>query len=230
MLTREQIAELIRQPEGPLLERKTDGVKPQEIRQTVGAFANTVSEPDEAVLFIGVRDDGRIEGCKDVDRVQKTVREVCDSQCYPAIKYRVVILTEHNNVVAVIVPPSTNRPHFTGVAYVRRGSESVAAPAEVFDELVHSRISKVARLLAFKKQHTIFRVIGLGHKLGETRRLDDVNYREVMQQCKVAECDPHYVRFQRIDGDGRRFSEPLDNISITYNEEKWCPEIIVKGH
>jgi hypothetical protein len=229
VLTRNQIAELIRQPEGPLIERKPSGVNAREIRQTVVAFANTVSEPDEAVLFIGVRDDGQIGGCGDPDSVQKTVRDVCDNQCYPAVRYRVEILPEHRNVVAVIIPPSANPPHFSGVSYVRRGSESVAATAEVFDELVHSRNSKVARLLAFKRQHTIFRVIGLGHRLGETRRVSDTNYREAMEQCKVAECDAHYVRFQRIDGDQRRFSEPLENITISYNEEKWCPEIVVRG-
>jgi hypothetical protein len=228
-LTRSQIAQMIEQPEGPLVERKPSRVNAREIRQTVVAFANTVSGGDEALLFIGVRDDGVIEGCDDTDAMQKTVRDVCDKQCYPAIAFRIEILPEHKNVVAVVIPPSENRPHFAGPAYVRRGSESVSASNDVFDELIHSRNSKAAALLEYKKRHTILRVIGLGHRLGEARLAVDNHHRELMQ-CKVSECNAQYVRFERIDGDGRRFSEPLENITITYNEEKWCPELIVKGY
>lgn len=227
-LTRSQIAQMIAQPEGPLIERKPPRVNTREIRQTVVAFANTVSGEDEAVLFVGVRDDGLIEGCKDTDAMQKTVRDVCDNQCYPAIAFRIEILPEHKNVIAVVIPASQNRPHFAGPAYLRRGSESVSASDEVFNELVHSRNSKAAMLLEYKKRHTNFRVIGLGQRLSEARLATNNRYRE-FAQCKVLECNAQYARFERCDGTGGRFSAPLENVTITYNEEKWCPELIIKG-
>lgn len=217
-LTRSEIAHMIGQPEGPLVERKPPRVNAREIRQTVVAFANTVSGSDEAVLFIGVRDDGTVEGCGDTDAMQKTVRDVCDRQCYPAIAFRIEIFSEHRNVIAVVIPPSQNRPHFAGTAYVRRGSESVAAPDEVFNELVHSRNSKAGMLLEYKKRHTICRVIGLGYGLDE------------VMQCKVFECNAQYVRLDRIDGTRGMFSAPLENITIRRDEEKWCPEITVRAH
>jgi len=230
MLTRSQIVEMIEQPEGPLLERKPSRVNARDIRQTVVAFANSVSGTDEAVLLIGIGDRGVVHGCADLeaDAIQKSVRDVCDKQCYPAIAFRIEVLAERQNVVAVIIPPSENRPHFAGQAYVRRGSESVAASEEVFNELVYSRNSKAAMLLEFKKRHTKVRLVGLSHKLGETQSVMDGHYRESME-CNVLECNGQYVRFQRIGYDSRYLSEPLDHITITYNEEKWCPELIVRG-
>src|SRR3569832_2424665 len=193
-LTRSQIAQMIAQPEGPLIERKPPRVNTREIRQTVVAFANTVSGEDEAVLFVGVRDDGLIEGCKDTDAMQKTVRDVCDNQCYPAIAFRIEILPEHKNV----------------------------------NEHEQTRNTKTAKQHKNKKQHTNIRVIGLGQRLSEARLATNNRYRE-FAQCKVLECNAQYARFERCDGTGGRFSAPLENVTITYNEEKWCPELIIKG-
>jgi hypothetical protein len=231
MLTRSQIVQMIEQPEGPLLERKPSRVNAREIRQTVVAFANSVSGTDEAVLLIGIGDRGVVHGCTDAeaDAMQKSVRDVCEKQCYPAIAFRIEILSERQNVVAVIIPPSDNRPHFAGQAYVRRGSESVAASDDVFNELIYSRNSKAAMLLEYKKHHTTVRLIGVRHKLGETQPVMDGHYRESME-CKVLECNGQYARFQRIGYDSRYLSEPLDHITISYNEEKWCPELTVGGY
>ena len=231
MLTRSQIIPMIEQPEGPLLERKPSRVNAREIRQTVVAFANSVSGTDEAVLLIGIGDRGVVHGCTnaEADAIQKSVRDVCEKQCYPAIAFRVEVLSERQNVVAVVIPPSGNRPHFAGQAYVRRGSESVAASDEVFNELVYSRNSKAGMLLEYKKRHMMLRVTGLGNRPSDFRFEADNRQREFMQ-CKVFECNAQYVRFERIDGTGGRFSAPLENITITHNEEKWCPELIVRGY
>ncbi len=46
-------------------------------------------------------------------------------------------------VLAVLIPPSRSRPHFSGPAYVRRGSQTIEASAAMMDELVAARIDKV---------------------------------------------------------------------------------------
>lgn len=228
MLTRSEIVSRIEHPEGPLLERKPSGVNARDVRQTVVAFANSVAAPDEAVLFIGVRDDGLIEGCADTDKIQKMIRDVCDKQCYPPVAFRIEIIQEKQNVVVVIIPPSDKRPHFTGPAYIRRGSESVAASAEIFDELIHSRNSKAAKLLDFKNKRTQVRAVGLGHRLGETRLSADSHHREAAD-CWILDCTAQFVRLEKV-GSQLRFSEPIENVTITYDEEKWCPVLVIKGY
>ena len=228
MLTRSEVVSRIENPEGPLLERKPSGVGAREVRRTVVAFANSVIAPDEAVLFIGVRDDGLVEGCADTDKTQKMIRDVCDKQCYPPIAFRIEIIPERQNVVAVIIPPSDKRPHFTGQAFVRRGSESVAASAEIFDELIYSRNSKAAKLIEFKNKRTQVRAIGLGHRLGETRLSADSHHREAAD-CWVLDCNAQSVRLEKA-GSQVRFSEPLENITLSYDEEKWCPVLVIKGY
>jgi|SRR5665213_313538 len=48
-------------------------------------------------------------------------------------------------------------------------------------------------------------------------------------ECRVMDCDAHSARFYRMS-DQWRFSYPLGLVSISYDEERWCPLIIVKGY
>jgi len=137
-----------------------------------------------------------------------------------------VIATDDGAVVAVTVPASQNRPHFSGPAFVRRGSESVAASEQQFNELIYSRDSKAATLLSLKDQIVI--LIGLGHKLGSTRRDVTRDYREG-GEARILDCNALTVRFQLI-ASGIYITEPLDHIIITYNEEKHKPMLVVSGH
>lgn len=228
MITRQQILEMLGDSEGPLLERKPARVNLREIRQTVCAFANSLTEGQEAVLFIGMRDDGGIEGCQDTDSLQKSIRDACEKHCYPPIAYRVEVLHERQNVVAVVIPASDRRPHFSGPAYVRRGSESVAASPEMFDELIWSHNDKAAVLLSYKRQHQKVQVVGVGHRLGSTKRLGDSHYVEAAE-CLVTDCNAQFVKLQKIASQVN-FSEPLEHINISYDEEKWCPKIVVTGY
>lgn len=87
------------------------------------------------------------------------------------------------------------------LAHVRRGSESVAASAEFFDELVHSRNSKTTVIAKLKGQ--IVWVLSLQHKLGEAMRIPDSAYRDA--ECCVAIVNPNTVRL-RILGSDRKES------------------------
>ncbi len=101
--------------EDNFVERKPKTVKNAEIRQTVVAFANSVPEGREALLFIGIRDDGTIEGVDNTDAMQKAIREACERQCYPPIKYTAEVVSDGGrDVVAIRIPPSQDRPHFAG--------------------------------------------------------------------------------------------------------------------
>ncbi len=55
-MTPDELLRMIGNHEDAFVERKPDSVATSELRQTVGAFANTVPEGRAAVLFIGIHD------------------------------------------------------------------------------------------------------------------------------------------------------------------------------
>lgn len=213
--------------EDSFVERKPAGVNASEIRQTIVAFANGVPPDNSGVLFIGVQNDGKIQGIKNPDKLQKTVREQCERVCYPAIIFTSEVLTyDGNAILAVVVPHSKNRPHFSGPAFVRRGSESVAASSELFDELIASRNDKVAAVL--RMRGSPITVICLQHKLGSTERISDQRYR-TRSECTIQSCNTHTVRMSDL-GSGSNITEPLELVTVSYDEGRYRPMLVIKGY
>jgi hypothetical protein len=147
MMTTQELLDRLANHEDNFVERKPKNVNRREIRKTVVAFANSVPEGRTGVLFIGVRDDGRIEGVDSTER-QSEIDDICERDCYPPVKgvRMEAIRKEGRDVIAVVIPESRDKPHFSGQAYVRRGSKSVAASKEMFEDLITSR-TDVGRLL-----------------------------------------------------------------------------------
>lgn len=58
----EQLLARMKNPEDNLTERKLATFKPEELRRTIVAFANTVGESETGVLFVGVEDSGKLVG------------------------------------------------------------------------------------------------------------------------------------------------------------------------
>jgi hypothetical protein len=212
--------------EDNFVERKPDGANSGEIRQTIVAFANTVPPGAVGILFLGVHNDGRIQGVENPDKLQKTVREQCERVCYPPIAFTAEVLeAEGKAVVAVVVPSSTNRPHFSGPAFIRRGSESVTASPELFEELIASRNDKVAAILRMRGAPVT--VICVQHKLGSTEHVSDQRYR-TRSDCVIESCDSHIVRMRDIGSD-RRVTEPLEIVRVSYDEERYRPMLVIQG-
>src|SRR5438270_3560686 len=129
-------------------ERKENIKGTDDIRKTLVAFANSVPDGDEAVLFVGVADDGNITGVENPEKTQNSISKTASEWCYPPIKHTVrVIGANGKRVIAVMVQASHNKPHFAGPAFIRSGSQSKKASEEVFNQLVASRISKARPLL-----------------------------------------------------------------------------------
>lgn len=216
----------LRAHEDNLVERKPGTVNAAEIRQTVVAFANSVRAPSTGVLFIGVANDGEPRGVDNPDKTQKTVREQCEKVCYPPISFATNVLeVDGKAIVAVTIPESTNRPHFSGPAYHRRGSESVIASAELFDELIQRRTSKVNTILEMRSLPIT--VICKQHRLGSTKHVADTNYRATAE-CMIETCDVHRVRM-KVLASGEYVSEPLENVSISHDEKRHRPMLIVSS-
>lgn len=188
-MTNEEIKRRLLDVEDGWTERKPQGVGGDDVRRALVAFANSVPDGEEAILFIGVADDGTPIGVDNPDNTQKNVRRWADS-CYPAISHTSkVIESDGVHIVAVIVRPDHNRPHFAGPAYVRVGSESRKASESEFDQLIASRISKARPLLEAKLK-------------GELVSVSQWHFgnRSSPQDCTVIECTPVLAVFQPNSG------------------------------
>src|SRR5260370_13467206 len=129
--------------EGSLVERKPDNFKDREARKVIVAFANSTPEGQEAVLFIGLHDKtGEALGVSSPDKLQLTYVRVLN-ECYPSITYQMHPLEfDGRTVVAIVVPASSRKPHFSGGAYVREGASCKQASDELFKELLLSQTDK----------------------------------------------------------------------------------------
>lgn len=226
MMNKDDLLKLITNHEDNFVERKQEGVRDSELRQTVCAFANSVPEGRVGVLFIGIHDKtGDVVGVGNPDQLQKRIRDASQGDCYPPIEYMSEVLTVGDKaVIAVVVPPSGTKPHFTGPAYVRVGSESPKASQQQFDELILSRIDKAGAIL--KHKNDVFTVLGIGYKLGSNKPLSDAGYRE-MRECRIEACTAHLVTLQDI-ARGDRFAEPLEHVTVGYDHEKYRPMLMIR--
>jgi len=203
-------------------ERKPEGAGNADLKKTLVAFANSVPVDKTAILFIGCPNNlEKSRGVSNPDSLQKTIREICEKDCYPPIKLQnqVIIPFNGKDILAVIVPFSLNRPHFAGPAYIRLGSESVVASEEIFQELIDSRTSKAAEILKWKDK--IVTVEVQGKELGNPKYPIDERYRGIYKahKCIIFECNSHYVRMKDIASD-RCVSEPLSFVKLNYDESE----------
>ena len=204
------------QSEDPWVERKQSFTE-REVRKTLVAFANSVREGEAAVLFLGASNDGHHPGLEDADETQKKVRLQATEKSYPLIEYQACVLPVSVNgqpreVLAVVVPFSQNRPHFARVAYIRQGSESKAASAEVFKELVASQNDKARRLLQHKGQRVMLRF------RSESRFSYDVDG-------MVQSCDAITVTI--LDQERTLWSYPIPEVQI-YDEKPFFLVVTVQ--
>ena len=196
--------------EDGFVERKTEAAaNAQEIRKTLVAFANSVPQGKRAVFYIGVDNNGTPLGVTNTDSLQKKIGEVAKRDCFPPIDYQAEVLQlDGRNVLAVFVEASNKRPHFTGHAYVREGSQSKVASDKLYEELIASRNEKAGKILRSK-----------GHPI--TYRPYELNGRGLRSivfaiECFVEDCDAHVVHLYDA-GRGLHFSIPLERITINYD-------------
>jgi hypothetical protein len=140
MATDDELLSRLEDEEDALVERKPQPER-SEVRRAVCAFANSVREPATGVLFLGVDNQGRPNG--KIGDPDKTARGIPSwlSTCYPLIAgvETHALKVAANHIVAVVVPESRDRPHFTGPAFVRDGSSTHEASGEQFQKLIEDR-------------------------------------------------------------------------------------------
>lgn len=160
-LSNEELLLWLRNPEHHFVERKVYSDLGDALK-TIVAFANSAPIGSPAVLFIGVLNDGEIQPEQDLDGIQKKLGRKF-AEAYPPIYYETRIVQDAlgRRCLAIVVPGSALRPHFSGKAFIRVGSESREASEDQYEELIAQRSSKIRKLLAWKgKSVTITLVQG----------------------------------------------------------------------
>jgi hypothetical protein len=149
---------------------------------------------------IGVRDNGEIESPQqNLDEAEKKFNRQME-RVYPRIAYvPKVISDDGRQALAVVIPGSESRPHFAGLSYVRRGSESIESSEEQFSELIAQRNSKTALLLQSKGKN----VTGDSEIPWPTSTV-------------LVACNQFYVTLKRLDHEPQH-SFPLSRVEINFD-------------
>jgi predicted HTH transcriptional regulator len=127
---------LVRHGEGQRLEFKMKVKFPEKIIKELVAFANS----EGGHLFVGVSDEGQIEGSKFVEEDQFLLERAIDAYCFPAFTYNVYRIPLENGRAVLVyhVFESVDKPHFVQlesdsnpVCYVRVKDRTVKASREM---------------------------------------------------------------------------------------------------
>jgi Putative DNA-binding domain len=220
MLTHEEILLRLANIEDNFVERKTQNDL-RDCLKTVVAFANSTPVSYPAIMFVGVKDTGEIEGVSNPDKIQKSVSEKI-APAYPPIYYVTRVLSKDGKqFLAVIILGSENRPHFAGQAFIRDGSQSVVASEDQFRTLITQRNSKAYEILKWKgKEVTVeiespnpwaaFATFG-GVKAKDTQIS--------LLTAIIVNCTQFYVTLQQMMDATEPVSFPLSAIEISFDHK-----------
>ncbi len=209
-----------------LLERKTENDL-KDLLKTMVAFANSVRPEHEAVILIGERDDGTAQGIKNLDNAQKTIRKEAD-KIYPPIIWRAIPYEKDGETcIRIEIEYSGETPHFGGISWVRKGSETIKATDEVFQKLIELRSSKVRELSKWIDKDVKI-------ELDKTRVLSEMEKSSYVAQAtatqkwnsKLLFVNQFWITFQNSN-DGTEFSEPLERVSLSYDNSENKLKIII---
>jgi Schlafen, AlbA_2 len=213
-----------------LLERKVESDL-RDLLKTLVAFANSVRPGHIATILIGEKDDGTAAGVTNPDNIQKSVRKEAEKIYPPIIWHSNVYEKDGKYCVRVEIEYGGDTPHFGGVAWVRRGSSTVPASEEVFQKLIEIRLEMVRELSKWlNKEVTIHGDQSTVPPYQESRHpfmggriyLHRWDWEEV---AKLVSVNRFWITLE--DEQGERKSEPLEKLTLTYDDKNDRLKIIV---
>ncbi|MCK4358630.1 MAG: ATP-binding protein [Candidatus Cloacimonetes bacterium] len=217
--------------EDNLLERKTESDL-KDLIKTLVAFSNSVQPGHRAVLLIGEKDDGKIQGVKDPDNIQKRIRKECD-KIYPTILWSSKVYKKENKFcIRVEIEYSGETPHFGGSSWIRKGSENIKASDEVFQRLIDLRSNIITEISKwFNKEVTIHgdqATVPNPKKVGyfgggEQYFSHRWKWEEV---AKIVFINNYWVTFEKKESN-EQISEPLNKLTLSFDNENERLKVIV---
>ena len=210
--------EIIWQAEDSLREKKVESDL-KDLPKTLVAFANSVGPGDTAQIFIGEKDDGTVQGVKNTDNIQKSVKKEAD-EVYPEIYYRTEVYErDGKQCVRVDIKYNGLAPHFGGRCWVRRGSASVPATEEMYQQLIDLRSSKVTELMQW-----------VGKKIivswsAADRHVQGPNWWSC--PCALSKVTGHFSTFEKWGHQGLHQSEPNQWLNLSWSDKDKVLQVYV---
>ncbi len=135
-LTVNELRYLLKKGENNFQEFKLKTNHPEKIVREIVAFANT----NGGKLFIGVDDNGVLQGLKFADEDEFVLARAIEKYCFPPIKYKVerVLIENDKEILIFSIEKSFSKPHYVqleneniGKAYYRVMDKSLQASKEL---------------------------------------------------------------------------------------------------
>jgi schlafen family protein len=210
--------------EDALLERKLESDQ-KDFLKTFVAFANSVRPGHIAVVLIGEKDDGSVQGVTNPDEMQKKVRRECE-RIYPDIVWRSLVYEENGkHCVRIEIGHSGNTPHFGEGAWIRRGSETVRASQEMFQRLIDLRSSMVHELAQWVGRD-IYVAGDEGSVSLQERSMVGHPRWPGTRKAKLLFVNGFWASF---DCENRLSSEPLEKLILSWHDADKCLKVLVKA-
>jgi len=213
--------------EDSLLERKLQSDL-KDLLKCLVAFANSVRPGHVAVILIGERDDGSVQGVDNADNIQRTVRDTC-SKIYPPILWRTqVYKKEDKDCVRIEIEYDGETPHFGGIAWIRRGSATESASDEIFQRLIEFRLSKVRELAKWiGKEITLAPDIGtpINPWRNDSMFITHPRLPAGRQKAILRAVNSFWATFEIGQ---HNLSEPLEKIALSWDDQHDRLEVLVK--
>jgi hypothetical protein len=220
--------EIVWQAEDSLREKKSESDL-KDLLKTLVAFANSVAPGDTAKIFIGEQDDGAVQGVTDADNIQKRVKKEAD-KIYPEIYFKTEVYErEGKQCVRVDIKHNGLAPHFGGAAWVRKGSETVRATAELYQQLVDMRQSKIQVLAKWLNQDAT--VEGIHAKAYFAGTHHSYEWSAGVHQATLQAVNIHWVTFKVIPNlDNAPFekSEPMEKLLLGWDDDRNRLKVLVR--
>jgi Putative DNA-binding domain len=218
MLMSEVIMAIVWQAEDNLREKKVESDL-KDLLKTLVAFANSVAPGDTAHIFIGEKDDGSVQGVRNTDNIQKTIKKEAD-QIYPEIYYRTEVYErEGKQCVRVDISHNGLAPHFGGGCWVRRASTSVPATEEMYQQLIDLRSSKVRELSKWVGKRIVV------SWSAADRHVPSPNWWSC--PCALAIVTGHFSTFEKWGHQGLQQSEPNEWLHLSWNDKEKILQVYV---
>jgi hypothetical protein len=222
---------LVWQAEDSLREKKLENDH-KDLPKTLIAFANSVAPGDTARIFIGERDDGSVQGVSNPDNIQKRVKKEAD-EIYPEIYFKTEVYErEGMQCVRVDIKHNGLAPHFGGPAWVRRGSETVKATEDLYQQMVEWRLNKV-RVLGVWLNKTVT-VEGTEPANPFSRDQSDpygafAEWSVGTHRVELVTVNPHWVTFRTWTAPRADKSEPMEKLMPSWDDTEKRLKVIVKN-
>ncbi|MFZ1320256.1 MAG: ATP-binding protein [Ignavibacteria bacterium] len=217
--------------EDNLLEKKVESDL-KDILKTIVGFANTVKPGHIATLLIGEKDDGSVSGVSNPDNIQRKIRETCD-KIYPPIIWKSNVYTkEEKTCVIVEIEYDGETPHFGGSAWIRKGSETIKANDEIFQNLINLRNGKVFELSKWfnKKISVHLDETAPVHRTGNSSSISSI-FNTIQHRwpkngitAKIISVNNFWIT---LESEGKNKSEPLNKINLSFDDDNKRLKIIV---